>query len=198
MKNAQNMNMRFGWLIAAALICVWSISGFAATAGNGSQKQEPVHRTQFETAENAGGRPKAERTSEERLNESVNRIEKDRNLEALRERIAAKEQQAETLNARLVQIEDRETALQGRLVVVEHQLKDNNIEKLLAGVGSTKPEELRDAVRQALLIEREGLQEQMRLLDKERSRILMTLTATDAAIDSLRMELATATLAELR
>ena len=197
MRNAQNMKMRFGLMVAVALSCVWSISGFAATAANDSKKQEPVHRTQFETAENPGGR-NAERTSEEQLNESVNRLENDRDLAALRERIAAKEQQAETLNARLVQLVDRETALQGRLAVVEHQLKDNNIEKLLAGVGSTKPEELRATVRQALLIEREGLQEQLGLLDKERGRIMTSLATTDATIDSLRMELATATLAELR
>lgn len=172
MKNA--MNMKFGWLVAVALSCVCSINAFAATAKNDAKK------------------------SEERLNESVQRIEKDKDLAALRERIAAKEQHAETLNARLVQLIDRETALQGRLAVVEHQLKDNNIEKLLAGVGSTKPEELRATVRQALLIEREGLEEQLQLLDQERARVLNSLATTDAAIDSLRMELAAATLAELR
>ena len=181
MKNAKNM--RFGWLVAAALSCVCSINAFAATAKNDSK---------------TGGRSKAERTAEEHLNESVQRIEMDKDLAALRERIAAKEQHAETLNVRLLQIIDRETALQGRLAVVEHQLKDNNIEKLLAGVGSTKPEELRATVRQALMIERENLQEQLQLLDQERARVMNSLATTDAVIDSLRMELAAATLAELR
>jgi len=198
MKNARNMNLRFGWLVVVAMSCICSISAFATTTRKDSTKQEPVHRVQFDTAENPGGRPKAEKSSQEILNEDISRIQKDRHLDALRERIVAKEQQAEALQARLIDIAARETSLQTRLAVIDHQLKDNNIEKLLAGVGSTKPEELRAAVRQGLLTERDGVNEQLRLLDLERARILSSLATTDATIDSLRMELATATLAELR
>jgi hypothetical protein len=197
MKNANNMKLRFGWLVAVVLSCICSMNAFAATTED-SKKQEPVHRVQFETAENPGGRPKAERSSDEHLNEDVSRIQKDRNLEALRERIVAKEQQAEVLQSRLIEISSRETSLGTRMAVIEHQLKDNNIEKLLAGVGSTKPEELRDAVRKGLIAEREGVNEQLRLLNLERARVLSSLATTDAAIESLRMELATATLAEMR
>ncbi len=198
MRNEKNLNMRCGWLVAAALSCVCSISALAATEGNTSKTQEPAHRAQFETAADPGGRPKPERDSAEQLTETVNRLQEDRQLASLREQIIVKEQSAEKLNARLMELVDRETALHGRLAVVEHQLKDNNIEKLLAGVGSTKPEELRATVRQALLIEREGLQAQLRLLDQERARILTSLAMTNDAIDILRMELATATLAAVR
>lgn len=199
MRDEKKLNITFGWLVAAALSCVCSISALAATAGNDSKMQEQVHRTQFETAENPGGRSTRERESkEERLTESVNRLQEDPHLASLREQIVVKEQSAENLNARLMEIVDRETALLGRLAVVEHQLKDNNIEKLLAGIGSTKPEELRATVRQALLIEREGLQATLQLLNQERTRILTSLVMTNDAIEILRMELATATLAELR
>ena len=200
MRNEKNLNMRFGWLVAVALSCVCSISAFAGTAGNDSNTQEPVHRAHFETAKDPGSSTTSERgdSHERRLTESVNRLQDSRHLTSLREQIVIKEESVEKLNARLIEIVDRETALFGRLALVEHQLKDNNIEKLLAGVGSTKPEELRATVRQALFIEGEGLQEQLRLLNQERTRVLTSLAMTNTEIDNLRMELATATLAGLR
>ena len=195
MKTAKNMRIGMG-LVAAALSCICSLTVFAAT-DNQKKSAEAHHKIQFETAENPAPRPKAESTDES-LKASVDRLQNDRNLDSLRERIVAKEQHAETLNARLIEITERETALQGRLAVVEHQLIPGNIEKLLAGVGSTKPEELRETVRRALVKEREGLQTQLQLLDRERGRILTSLATTDATIESLRMELAAATLAEMR
>jgi len=50
-------------------------------------------------------------------------------------------------------------------------LKPENIERSLAGVGSTRPEELRESRRRQLTIERDGVQAQLNTLEAGKQRL---------------------------
>ena len=82
------------------------------------------------------------------------------------------------LKQQLLDIESKETRLRIRLEEIGQQLKPESIERELAGIGSTRPEELREHRRKLLTIERNGLQTQLDLLEEERARIEASIAAT--------------------
>jgi TolA-binding protein len=90
------------------------------------------------------------------------------------------QERAANLRAQLADTEARQTELQSRLQQLEENLKPENIERTLAGVGSVHPEELREARRRQLENEKRGVQSQLDTLGASRSR-LETAIAADAA-----------------
>src|SRR5437773_35209 len=78
---------------------------------------------------------------------------------------------AANLRAQLVEIERKQADLQTQLEQLEEELKPENIERSLAGVGSTHPEELREARRRQLEIKRKGIQSQLDSLAASRTRL---------------------------
>ena len=90
----------------------------------------------------------------------------------------AQEQQPETaaetlekLKAQLLEVQGKEEGLRVRAQHLEESLKPENIERSLAGVGSTKPEELRESRRRQLTIERDGVLAQLKLVETSRQRL---------------------------
>src|SRR5215510_3689521 len=81
------------------------------------------------------------------------------------------QERAEALRSQLEELQVKQLELQQRLGTLEEQIKPENIEKSLAGVGSTKPEELREARRKQLEIEKNGVQKQLELLNDSRTRL---------------------------
>src|SRR5256885_1124361 len=90
------------------------------------------------------------------------------------------QERAANLRAQLADAEARQTELQSRLQQLEENLKPDNIERSLAGVGSVHPEELREARRRQLEIEKRGVQSQLDLLAASRSRLEIAIAAADA------------------
>src|ERR1041384_3226974 len=90
------------------------------------------------------------------------------------------QERAANLRAQLADTEARQTELQSRLQQLEENLKPDNIERSLAGVGSVHPEELREARRRRLEIEKRGLQSQLDVLAASRSRLETAIAAADA------------------
>jgi hypothetical protein len=84
---------------------------------------------------------------------------------------------ASTLKQQLLDVESKATRLRMRLEEIDEQLKPESIERELAGIGSTRPEELRAHRRKLLTIERNGLQTQLDLLEEERARIEAAIAA---------------------
>ncbi|MEK6333623.1 MAG: hypothetical protein AABM67_01665 [Acidobacteriota bacterium] len=81
----------------------------------------------------------------------------------------------------MLDLESKETQLRMRLEELDEQLKPESIERELAGIGSTRPEELREHRRKLLTIERNGLQTQLDLLEEERARIEAAIAAAENA-----------------
>jgi len=83
------------------------------------------------------------------------------------------------LKLQLIELDARqETAkLQGQQL--EEALKPENIERSLAGVGSTKPEELREQRRRQLLIEKKAADAQLEQLTLKRNQLETALSAAE-------------------
>jgi hypothetical protein len=84
------------------------------------------------------------------------------------------------LRSQLSELETKQSALQTRLQDLDEKLKPENIEKSLAGVGSTRPEEVREQKRRQLEIERNGVQKQLDLLATSRTRLEASIARADA------------------
>ncbi|MGI8838222.1 MAG: hypothetical protein ACR2H4_16530 [Pyrinomonadaceae bacterium] len=84
------------------------------------------------------------------------------------------------LRARLAEVEAKENELQTRVRKLDEDLKPENIERSLAGIGSTKPEELREHRRRQLTIERDGVRAQLNLLASSRERLQAAIRTAEA------------------
>lgn len=100
---------------------------------------------------------------------------------------------AEKLRAQLLEVQAKEQDLQVRAQQLDEALKPENIERSLAGVGSTRPEELREARRRQLQIERDSITSQLQVLETSRMRLEAAIRDADARAyqDSARGPLAT-------
>ena len=87
---------------------------------------------------------------------------------------------AENLRLQLLDVQGKEEALRMRAQQLDEDLKPENIERALAGIGSTRPEELRESRRRQLTIERKGIQAQLDLLATSRSRLETAIANADA------------------
>jgi|SRR5882672_4306003 len=90
------------------------------------------------------------------------------------------QEKAASLRLQLSEVEAKQAELQTRLRELEENLKPENIEHSLAGVGSTHPEELREQRRRQLEIERNGVQAQLDLLATSHTRLERAIAQADA------------------
>lgn len=77
----------------------------------------------------------------------------------------------EKLKAQLLDVQAKEDDLRTRLEQLDEALKPENIERSLAGIGSTHPEELRETRRRQLTIQRDGVQAQLQTIETSRQRL---------------------------
>src|SRR6266566_4259076 len=87
---------------------------------------------------------------------------------------------AENLRAQIQEVQAKEAELQIRSQQLDEALKPENIERSLAGVGSTHPEELREMRRRQLEIQRKGIQSQLDNLATTRARLEAAIATADA------------------
>jgi len=124
-----------------------------------------------------------------RLKAEVAKLEKYKQIDYLREQLMKEEQRAEALQRELSDIAAKETSLQKRLDEIEPQLQPDRIEQSLAGVGSTRPEDSRDAIRNQLSNEKRKIQAQLDQFRQNRPRLLASLSTAEASIPNLRQRL---------
>jgi chromosome segregation ATPase len=84
---------------------------------------------------------------------------------------ASAAESVEKLKAQLLEVQAKEDALRARLQQLDESIKPENIERSLAGIGSTRPEELRESRRRQLTNERDGVQAQLRTVETGRQRL---------------------------
>ena len=101
------------------------------------------------------------------------------------------QERAASLRAQLSDVETKQAELQTRLQNLDEQLKPENIDNSLAGVGSLHPEDLRAQRRRQLEIERNGVQKQLDLLNTSHSRLETAIAQAEA--DAYRQSAAPAT-----
>ena len=89
-------------------------------------------------------------------------------------------ERADNLRLQLLEVQTKEAALQERVRQLEEDLKPENIERSLAGIGSTRPEELREHRRRQLQIERDSQFTQLEHLAKTRASLESALAIAEA------------------
>jgi hypothetical protein len=77
-------------------------------------------------------------------------------------------------------VQAKQESLQARLRSLEEELRPENIEKSLAGIGSTHPEDLRELRRRQLEIEKTTVQSQLKLLAESQTRLETSIAHADA------------------
>jgi hypothetical protein len=77
----------------------------------------------------------------------------------------------ETLKLQLIDVQAKVEALSNRLEQLEYDLKPENIERSLAGIGSTKPEDLREERRRQLTLQRDNAKTQLQTLELQQERL---------------------------
>jgi hypothetical protein len=87
---------------------------------------------------------------------------------------------AGALRAQLIEVQGSQERLGARLKELEEELKPENIEKTFAGVGSTRPEELREVRRRQLESEKLSVQNQLKQLAETQLRIEAGIVQADA------------------
>ena len=90
------------------------------------------------------------------------------------------QERAANLRAQLADVESTQAELQNRLQQLEEELKPENIERSLAGVGSVHPEDLREARRRQLEIEKRGIQTQLETLAANHTRLEAAVSRADS------------------
>jgi outer membrane murein-binding lipoprotein Lpp len=90
------------------------------------------------------------------------------------------QERAANLRAQLSDVQARQSELQTRLQQLEYDLKPENIERSLAGIGSTHPEELREQRRRQLEGEKTRVQAQLDQLAASRTRLEAAIAQADA------------------
>jgi hypothetical protein len=120
-------------------------------------------------------------------------LDKHRQIDYLRDLLMKEEQRAEALQAQIQDATEKEGPLQTRIDQLDDQLRPENIDRALAGVGSMRPEEAKDALRRRLGNEKRRLEAQLDLLHQSEARLKASLATADASIQRLRLRLAEAT-----
>ena len=81
----------------------------------------------------------------------------------------------------LSEVQVRKAELRARDEQLEEDLKPENIERSVAGMGSTHPEQLREQRRRQLEIARVGVRAQLDELDRSQTRLESSIADADAA-----------------
>ena len=129
----------------------------------------------------------------DQLKRKVADLDKYRQIDYLRDLLMKEEQRAEALQAQIQDLIDKEAPLQTRIDQLDEQLRPENIDQALAGVGSMRPEEAKDALRRRLGNEKRRVQAQLDLLRQSQTRLQASLATADMSIQRLRLRLAEAT-----
>ena len=122
----------------------------------------------------------------DKLNDKLSKLQdNDRTLMEM-DRLSRAEQRAEGLRAQQLDTETKLADLQSRLDQIEFAIKPENIERATATYGSVRPEEARAALQRQLDAERSRLQNQVKLLETNRTRLESAVASADAEVDLLR------------
>ena len=98
--------------------------------------------------------------------------------------VRAQEQSAaetvDQLKLQLLELQAQEETLRARAVQIDEEIKPENIQRSLAGVGSTRPEELREARRRQLESEKKIVEAQLSTLSQTKTRLESAIVTAEA------------------
>lgn len=115
--------------------------------------------------------------------------EKQKRLRMNLEILNLAETRTETLRKQLFDVIDREGQIRTRLDQIAADIRPEMIERQVAFSGSLKPEELRDARRKSMEIEKRNLELRLTELQTQRTNLESNVQKSDAIVQKLRDKL---------
>ena len=125
----------------------------------------------------------------DKLNDKLSDIQASQTSMADLERLSRAEQRSSQLRTELRDVQVKKGDLQAHLEQLENDLKPENIERAVAGYGTTKPEELRAQRQKYLENDRTRSRQQVDQLTASESRIQQAIATQDVEIDRLQKKL---------
>lgn len=99
------------------------------------------------------------------------------------------EERAEILRKQLIELIEKETAFKVRLTQLEEEIRPENIERAMSGVGTTRTVELRDTRRRALDNEKRGIENLLNITTQSRFRLEEDVRQADQMVTKLKLKL---------
>jgi small-conductance mechanosensitive channel len=99
------------------------------------------------------------------------------------------EQRAEILRKQLIDLIEKETSYRTRLTQMDEDMRPENIERALAGIGGTRTVEMRDTRRRSLESEKKGLENLLAITGQSRMRLEEDVRQADQLVARFRQRL---------
>jgi len=125
----------------------------------------------------------------DRLTDKLNDLQASQQSMVDLERLSRAEQRSAQLRAELSGIQAKKGELAAHLEDIEFALKPENIERSTAGIGTTRPEEVREQRRKQLESDRIRTQTQLDQLNASEGRVQQAIATSDADVDRLQKKL---------
>jgi DNA repair exonuclease SbcCD ATPase subunit len=136
-------------------------------------------------------------TQVDKLTNKITQMEESQRHLVDLERLSRAEQRSAALWTEMREVEAKQADLQARAEELGYASKPENIERSIAGYGTTRPEELREQRRQQLLNEKQRVEKQLQQLAANHARLEQAIAAADAEAERLRKRLDAADQADL-
>ncbi len=122
-------------------------------------------------------------TPDDKSNEKVRRIATNLDL------LMHTEERAEVLRKQLIELIEKETSFRSRLTQIDEDMRPENIERALSGIGTTRTPELRDTRRRVFENERKGIESLLNVTMQSRIRLEEDVRQADQLVSRLRQRL---------
>jgi hypothetical protein len=119
----------------------------------------------------------------------------DKSLESIRkvttnlDLLTHAEERAEVLRKQLIELIEKETAYKGRMAQFDEDLRPENIERSMVGVGGTRTSEMRDTRRRVLENDKRGIENLLSVTVQSRIRLEEDVRQADQLVSKLRQRL---------
>jgi len=99
------------------------------------------------------------------------------------------EERAEVLRKQLIELIEKETAYRSRMTQFDEDLRPENIERSMAGIGGTRTAEMRDTRRRVLENDKKGVENLLSVTTQSRLRLEEDVRQADLLVTKLRQRL---------
>jgi hypothetical protein len=99
------------------------------------------------------------------------------------------EERAEVLRKQLIELIEKETAYRSRMTQFDEDLRPENIDRSMAGIGGTRTAEMRDTRRRVLENDRKGVENLLSITTQSRIRLEEDVRQADQLVTKLRLRL---------
>lgn len=177
-------------LIAGAAFMGFIMSTSIVSAQEANKSPQPTPSPAKEDDCELARRSVAKLSTEvNRLRAEVDKLERLRQVDYLRDLIIKEENRIQAAQKELNDIGTKETALQKRLDEIDAEQRPDRIQQSLNGVGSMRPEQEREAIENRLSNEKRRIQSQLDQFRQNRPRLQSVISTAEASIVTLRQRL---------